>query len=365
MNREKGISIYPFHTSFEDNCSYIEKAAHYGFTRAFTCLLSVDTSRKDEIVKEFKETILWANKNNILVIADVAPNVFSDLNISYDDLTFFADLGAHGIRLDLGFTGNEESLMTFNPFDLKIELNMSQKTHYLDTIMDFCPNSNNLLGSHNFYPHRFTGLSREHFNTCTKQFQQYNLRTAAFVKAPSASIGPWEVSDGLCTLEEHRDQSLSYQVKDMFINGNMHTVLISECFASEEELQTMGKINPYLLELEVELINDIPEIEKSIVVDELHYHRGDEGGFVARSTQSRVKYKGTHFKVFNAPKTIKKGDVLIESSLYGTYAGELHIALQDMPNSGRTNVVGRITDTELELIKHIKPWQKFKLYTQQ
>jgi len=361
MTREKGISVYPMHASLQDNCTYIEKAAHYGFTRMFTCLLSVDTSKKNEIIKEFKETIFFATKLGFQVIADVAPNIFNELEISYDDLTFFNNLGASGIRLDLGFTGNEESLMTFNPFDLKIELNMSTRTHYLDTIMDYRPNTNNLIGSHNFYPHRFTGLSREHFTTCTKQFQYYDLRTGAFIKAPSASIGPWPVSDGLCTLEEHRYKALSYQVKDMFFNGQMHTVLIAECFASDDELQAMGKINPYLLELNVKLLTDLPHIEKSIILDELHCNRGDNGEFLIRSTQSRIKYKGHKFPIFNAPKTIKKGDILIDSSQYGHYAGELQIALKDMPNSGKTNIVGKIIDEEIELINNIKPWQKFKL----
>ena len=360
MTREKGISIYPFHASLKENCEYIEKAAHYGFTRAFTCLLSVDTSKKDEIVAEFKKTIEYAEKKGIRVIADVAPNIFKELDISYDDLTFFGDLGATGIRLDMGFSGNEEANMTFNPQNLKIELNMSQKTHYLDTIMDYKPNPNNLIGSHNFYPHRYTGLARKHFVECTEQFSQYHLRTGAFVKAPSATIGPWPVSDGLCSLEEHRDQALSYQVKDMFLNLGMHTVLISESFASDKELELMGSINPYLLELEIELVKDIPKTEKSIVLDELHFHRGDEGDYLIRSTQSRVKYKGHKFPVFNAAP-IKKGDILIESSDYGTYAGELHIARKDMPNSGKTNVVGKISDKEVTLIDHVQSWQRFKL----
>ena len=360
MTREKGISIYPFHASLKENCEYIEKAAHYGFTRAFTCLLSVDTSKKNEIIEEFKKTIEYAEKKGIRVIADVSPNVFKELDISYNDLTFFGNLGASGIRLDMGFSGNEEASMTFNPQNLKIELNMSQKTHYLDTIMDYKPNPNNLIGSHNFYPHRYAGLARKHFIECTEQFSQYNLRTAAFVKAPSASIGPWPVSDGLCTLEEHRDLALSYQVKDMFLNLGMHTVLISECFASDKELEIMGSINPYLLELEIELTKDIPKVEKSIVLDELHFHRGDEGDYLIRSTQSRVKYKGHKFTAFNAVP-IKKGDILIESSDYGHYAGELHIARQDMVNSGKTSIVGRVSDKEIALIDHIQSWQRFKL----
>ena len=82
--KEKGISFYPMHASIKENCEYIEKAAHFGFTRAFTCLLSVEISRKNDIIKEFKETIQFADKCGIKVVADIAPNIFHELGISYD-----------------------------------------------------------------------------------------------------------------------------------------------------------------------------------------------------------------------------------------------------------------------------------------
>jgi hypothetical protein len=47
--------------------------------------------------------------------------------------------------------------------------------------------------------------------------------------------------------------------------------------------------------------------------------------------------------------------------LYDRYAGELQIALKDMENSGKTNVVGRIIKEEMFLLDNIQPWQKFKL----
>ncbi len=85
---------------------------------------------------------------------------------------------------------------------------------------------------------------------------------------------------------------------------------------------------------------------------------GDVSDYLVRSTQSRVKYKDHNFEAFNTVD-IKRGDLLIESSLYKRYAGELQIALKDMKNSGKTNVVGRITDEEIFLIDHLEPWEKF------
>ena len=53
------------------------------------------------------------------VILDVAPAVFDQLGISYSD-HHFAELGADGIRLDLGFDGLTEAKMTNNPYGLKL-----------------------------------------------------------------------------------------------------------------------------------------------------------------------------------------------------------------------------------------------------
>ncbi|MGL5918175.1 MAG: phospho-sugar glycosidase domain-containing protein [Cetobacterium sp.] len=52
---------------------------------------------------------------------------------------------------------------------------------------------------------------------------------------------------------------------------------------------------------------------------------------------------------------------MVESSLYGHYAGELQIAKKDMENTGKTNVVGRVREEELYLLDSIEPWEKFIL----
>lgn len=356
--RQLGISVYPLHASLEDNKNYITLAAKYGFKRVFTCLLSI-SGDKEAIVNEFKATIEHANSLGMEVVADVAPHIFKDLDITYKDLSFFGDLKCYGIRLDEGFSGNEESLMTFNPHNLKIEINMSNDTPYVDTIMKYQPDTKMLLGCHNFYPHRYAGLTREHFRTCTNNFKKYGITTAAFVNSHKATFGPWPVDQGLCTLEEHRDLPIEIQTIDLF-NEGMDIVIISNCFATEEELAAMASVSRNMIELGAVLVDDVPEIESKIIFEEMHFNRGDVSANMIRSTQSRVKYKGHDFKLFNAPDMIKRGDIIIESSLYGHYAGELQIAKSDMENSGKTNVVGHIHHDYLYLIDMIKPWQKFK-----
>lgn len=361
--KKLGISIYPNHGARDEVFNYIELANKYGFKRIFTCLISVEGREIEGVIKEFKDILTYANEKGMEVIADIDPTVFKSFNITYKDLSFFMKLGLYGVRLDLGYSGMEESIMTFNPYGIKVELNMSSGTKYVDNIFSYKPNIENLLGCHNFYPHAYTGLSYEHFINCSRQFKRLGIRTAAFINSPTAKFGPWPVSEGLCTLEMHRSLPIDVQAKHLFITGMIDDVIIANSFASEDELRALSRINKDMLEFKVNLVSDIPEIERKIVLEEPHFNRGDISEYVARSTQSRVKYKGHDFPPFNTPD-IKRGDILIDSSLYTRYAGELQIALKDMKNSGKTNVVGRIVKDELFLLDYLEPWMKFGFISQ-
>lgn len=355
--KKLGISIYPNHSNVEKDKEYIQLSHKYGFQRMFTCLLSVD-GNKETILSNFKETIQFAKKLNMEIICDISPRVFDQLNISYNDLSFFAELGVDGIRLDLGFTGREEAQMTFNPYNLKIEINMSNATKYLENILSYMPNKDNLIGCHNFYPHRYSGLSYDFFIKCSKKFKKYGLRTAAFVSSNVATIGPWPIIEGLPTLEMHRELPIDVQAKHLYATGLIDDVIIGNAYASEEELKLLSKINKEKLTLNVIVEDSTTDLERKIIFEEPHFYRGDVSDYMIRSTQSRVKYRGQSFPPHNT-RDIKRGDIIIESDLYKQYAGELQIALKDMDNSGKSNVVGRIREEEIFLIDYIQPWGKF------
>ena len=167
--RRLGVSIYPEKSTVEEIKNYLEETSRLGFSRVFSCLLSVNKPA-EEIKKEFTEINTFAHELGFEIIVDVLPRVFGELNISYKDLSFFKEIGADGIRLDAGFSGLEESIMTYNPENLIIEINMSNNVHTIDTIMDYRPNKYKLYGCHNFYPHRYSGLNLDFYKECTKRF---------------------------------------------------------------------------------------------------------------------------------------------------------------------------------------------------
>ena len=358
--RRLGVSIYPEKSTVEEIKNYLEETSRLGFSRVFSCLLSVNKPA-EEIKKEFTEINTFAHELGFEVIVDVSPRVFGELNISYKDLSFFKEIGADGIRLDAGFSGLEESIMTYNPENLIIEINMSNNVHTIDTIMDYRPNKYKLYGCHNFYPHHYSGLNLDFYKECTKRFNKYGLKTAAFVTShDKGAFGPWPTTEGLPTLELHRELPLDVQIKHHIAMELVDDILISNCYPTKEELSRIEALDLDVVTFDVELVEGIPEVEKKIVLEEFHFNRGDQNDYFIRSTQSRVKYKGHRFEVFNAPNQIKRGDILIESSEYGHYAGELQIALKDMENSGKTNVVGKVVDIEHFILDELKPWQKFK-----
>lgn len=241
---------------------------------------------------------------------------------------------------------------------------MSHSPQALSSLLDKKPRQDQLVGCHNFYPHRYSGLSFPFFVACSQPFKDAGLRTAAFVNSSAASFGPWPLMDGLCTLEMHRQLPLPLQVKHLYATGLIDDVIIANAYATEDELRAISQINREALPFTVKLHQEITAIERQIVLHEPHFYRGDVSDYLIRSTQSRVKYRHQSIPPgHTAP--IKRGDILIDNDLYGQYKGELQIARQGMKNSGRTNVVGHIIPKEHFLLDELQPWSPFVLQLEQ
>ncbi|AZP04419.1 DUF871 domain-containing protein [Jeotgalibaca ciconiae] len=359
MKREIGISIYPDQSDPEEDKKYLKKAASLGFQRLFISMLEVSEG-KEAVKKKFQQIIQYSSDLGFEVILDVAPNIFSDLEVSYDDLSFFHELGAHGIRLDVGFDGFKESLLTYNEYGLTIELNMSNNVAYLDNILSYQANRSALYGCHNFYPQVGTALPYDFFMECSKRFKQQGLRTAAFVTSGTGHQGPWDVNDGLPTLEMHRRLPIVTQVKHLFATNLIDTVIIGNAYASEEELEAVAAINRIQVEFDFEYMEEATPLEKAILEEEQHYRRGDITDEMIRSTQVRVKYADQSNPPREHEGEFQRGDIVLGNEQFGKYQNELQIVLKPHKDL-RKNLVGRIKEQELMLLDYIQPWSKFRL----
>ena len=87
-----GISVYPEKSTQKEVYDYLELAAKYGFSRIFTCLLSVNDP-KEKIMKDFGEFMDKAHSLGYVVAVDTNPEVFKHLGATYSDLKPFHDMG--------------------------------------------------------------------------------------------------------------------------------------------------------------------------------------------------------------------------------------------------------------------------------
>lgn len=354
-----GISFYPTKESTSDIKKYIDKAEKYGFNYAFTSLLGMDESLEITISK-FKEVIQYARSRDFYVVLDINPGLFSDLNISYNDLTFFKELGASAIRLDSNFDGLTESIISFDKSDLDLVLNISNDTGNIQSILSYEPNRKRLTGCHNFYPQPYTGLDLKYFLNCSRKYKSMGLRTGAFVSSQVAEDGPHEYNDGLPTLEMHRKIPLDLQARHLIATGLVDDVIIGNSFASDEELRTLSEVNQDVVQLNISVNSNISSIESDLLFNKLHFNRGDINSYSIRSTFVKLDVVNESIVPNNTKDILDPGDVTIGNNDFGQYKGEVNIVKKRMKNIGHyKNVVASINPNEEFLINYITPWKKF------
>lgn len=356
-----GISVYPEHDSLENIKNYIDMASRYGFSRIFSCLLSVQDKNSEEIKDEFRQMNDYAHEKGMEVFLDVSPAVLKHLGVEWNDLQFFKDLHADGIRLDEGFDGLKEATMTYNPQGLKIEINASMGNRNITNICSNHPNRDKLVTCHNFYPQRYSGLGMDFFRQCNKEIKKNNLPIAAFIgKNDPENFGPWPLNEGLCTIEDHRDLPLDAQARLMMAEEDVDDIIIANCYPTEEELIEIAKLTPGKVNIKPVLEKELQESERKVLYEHEHNVRGDRSDYSARSTWPRVTYANETIKPENN-RALKRGDVVIFNDGYGRYKGELHIILKDMPADLRKNVIGYIPEEELGLLDNLTSWRQFKI----
>ncbi len=355
-----GISVYPQKASLEDNLHYIEKASSLGFNRLFVALLGVEAS-KEAILKDYAPITLRAKELGYEVSCDIWPDILNKVcgagSFGNYDLSFFKEIGISTLRLDMGFSEIEEAIFSKNQAGINLELNMSFPIDHVGNLLKSGGERSRISGCHNYYPHRYTGLSLKFFEECNAIWEPYHLNTAAFISTQSTEkSGPWPICDGLPTLEIHRDLPIEVQLKHYIAMGFIDDVYIGDSFASEQEMKRLSELDKNTLSFRANLVDDIEGLEKILAMK--FSRRPDSNDFMIRTLESRFLLSRNDIPPFNTID-IKRGDILLENNDYGQYKGEIQIALKPMRNSGRTNVIGHLSPDEDFLLDYVKPGQEF------
>ncbi len=359
--RRLGISVYLERAPKEACYEYMKLAGKYGFQRVFTCLLSVEESR-EKIVDEFTEFCKVAHESGLIVSVDTNPQVFERLGAAPMDLSVFAQMGVDIIRLDGHFGEFEDIQITRNPYGIMIEYNASCSMA-LDLMIEKGADRNNMCICSNFYPQRNTGMGLKRYKELNSRYQPLGLTNATFVTSREENThGPWEVYEGLPTLEIHRDLPIDLQLRHLSALGFCTDFMIGNAFASEEELKIMAETDLSKLAMKVDAEEGISEIEREIITCDIHAGRDDCNELVVRSSFPRVKYKKESIVPRENHKDVfTKGDVIIVNDNLKHYAGELMIVLDEIKSSDDYNYVGHINEGEQLILDCIRPAHGFAL----
>ena len=350
-----GISVYPEHSTYEDVFAYMKKAGELGFKRVFTCFLSVKES-KEELVKNFSKFCQVAHECGLTVSADTNPEVFAHIGATPYDLSVFHEIGLDIIRLDGHFSSQEDAAITRNPYGIKIEYNASGNIAFRNLI-ETGADQENMCFCSNFFPQRHTGMGMERYIELTSRYKKGGFRVASFVSSNAKNtFGPWPVYEGLPTLEMHRGLPIDLQARHLLAMNLCQDILIGNCFADDEELVALSKMDMTKITIRVDTVDDLTDTEKEILAWNKHNNRGDGNENIIRSSFPRVVFKGKSIP----PRTDKgftahRGDVLIVNDNLEHYRGELWIVCHDIEVSNEYNVVGRVPENEQILLDWVRP----------
>ncbi|AGR42206.1 MupG family TIM beta-alpha barrel fold protein [Spiroplasma diminutum] len=365
ISKQLGISIYPEKLEMKEIIEYLDLAKTYSFDLLFINFIDILEQKNSELLEKYKDTINEAKKRGYYITIDVNKSTFDSININYKnpDLLFFKELNIDCLRLDDQFNGIFESHLTYNSYNIKIELNCSTFNEHIRNIISYGANTQNLQALHNFYPQRHSGLDYKLFKKYNDDIKKMGLRMGAFVTITDhESVGPWDVSENLPTLEMHRDLEIGLQVNHFLSNSFVSYIYISTQCANKKDFESIIKHFDFRKHIKVSLEKDVTKEELEIIDYGNHFVRGDIAQNILRSTTTRVLYKDFDIKPRNYNnEIIPAGSLVIPNNNYNKYKGELQIVKHDIPNDGLRNVVGRLDDKMNYILDEITPWTHFKI----
>ena len=369
-----GVSLYPEQETLEEIDAYLKKASTYGFKKVFTSMFSVPGT-KEEIIAYFKDFTKIVHKYGMIVSGDCNSELFHRLEATETDLSVFKDIG-----VDFSFIDERDATLINNKEGIKIEMS----TSFIDVIETAIKNGakpENISTCHNFYPERYTAPSLEAINDINNYWKAKNIPVAIFISSlVKGSHGPWPVSDGLPTIEEHRDMLIEIQLKHCLALDNVDEIIIGNAYASDEEFKAIDQVMKQVyvdipkneslgfladfvphgltkrIPFKIHLDKGITALEKEILFNyPSHSDLGDCMNYMLRSRWTRMIYKGKEIPCRPCDKAYyTRGDVVIVNDNLVHYRGEIQIVLKEMKVDGQRNLLGHIDENEIFILEHIK-----------
>jgi uncharacterized protein len=332
-----GISVYLSDEGAEER---ILHASSSGIKLAFTSLHIPEESAYSR--EHVSHLLSIFKREGFEVFADVSKNTPSFLGLdSFEELK---DLGVTALRLDDGFT-TEEMMELSRHFQIAINAS-TVGARELQEWIDAGLETGSMIAWHNFYPKPETGLGKDYFLEQQKFYEIFAIPVYAFIPGDEEKRGP--LYRGLPTLEGHRKQqpyTSAVQLSQWGVTG----VFVGDPGCSQELLRKLADYDQgNVIELSYEGRGEIKGE---------YQLRPDPGRDVYRLLETRTNGDVPPSNTVERPR----GTITQDNNLYGRYKGEMQIIRNDLEKNPAVNVVGRIREEDLDLLKLLEPGQKIRL----
>lgn len=346
-----GASLY-LSEGLENNLNYIEQMNEQGIKTVFTSL-HIPENNASKTLEQLKRIASKMLSYDMDLIADISTETLKIYDIEKNKADrFFKELGISYLRIDYGFS-YEEMKMFSNEFNLVLNASTVDNS-VCDALEKTGFSLDNITVCHNFYPRENTGLSREFLLEKNHFLKEKGFKVIAFIPGDEEKRGP--VFAGLPTIEGHRKLNPLEAYLDLTQHLLVDDVLIGDISMKES---SMNKIQEWVRNSVITL--DLKEVAQELPKNffEFHKNRKDFAADVIRVSQSRIDLKETLIDPINTDPR-PRGAVTLDNNEYGRYSGEIQITKKDLREDIRVNVLGKVIEEDLGLLKYIVGNTKFK-----
>lgn len=348
-----GVSIYLSKERVKKQEEWLKIAKENGFSSIFTSLHipEDDPGMYKELIQILGKQAL---ENEMELMVDVSPKSLQHLEMTYENVEELVEWGITGLRMDYGITPKEIARVSHK---MKVALNASTITDsFWKELLAENIRVENVEAWHNFYPRPETGLAKSFLQKQNEYLHACGIKTMAFIPGDGEKRGP--LYEGLPTLEKHRNMRPLEAYLELVQDCGVDKVLIGDISGSVESVQEIASASRGIIPLRYKSFITDKEVLK--IVERVHTNRLDPARDVIRSVESREEHK----VILQPMHTIsrKKGSITIDNELYGRYAGEMQVAIHDLPVDEKVNVVGMVVEEEMSLLPFVGAGKMFQLF---
>ena len=137
------------------------------------------------------------------------------------------------------------------------------------------------------------------------------------------------------------------------------SVFIGDSLPTKEELKTLSALTKDYVTIRAKCLTQNQFI-KDLLAKNVFTTRQDAAFMAIRTQESRLLCKNE--KIY--PEYISNRDVgmiTMDNINSGRYMGELQIILKEQKQDKAVNIIGKILDSDMILLKYLKPGSKFKI----